>query len=293
MGAWPDQSTVPDQLPLAMLTLAADGSVVAANGAWTALSAMTREDSMGDGWLRAVEPVDRETLRRRLHSTTRAGLTAAAGRPSACTAVACTPSAGSADWRLIGPRGRRWSRWWWSPASARGLLACVADIDEDRAREFDLWRRASHGPITRLVDQDQFLTMTDWALGHRHWTGRVVAAIVADVGGVSDEAGAGRRRAAEWRSQAAGRMLAVIGVTAAATRVGTDEFAFLRHDLRDPAQASEIAGQIYDAAGCPPASDDMPGPIAVSVGVAVAERPDTSDALITGARVAARVRPYG
>ncbi|HEX4255313.1 MAG TPA: hypothetical protein VH089_09505 [Streptosporangiaceae bacterium] len=36
MGAWPDQITIPDQLPLAMLTLAADGSVVAANGAWTA-----------------------------------------------------------------------------------------------------------------------------------------------------------------------------------------------------------------------------------------------------------------
>ena len=182
---------------------------------------------MGDGWLRAVEPVDRETLRRRLHSAARA----------------------------------------W---------------------EFDLWRRASHGPITRLVDQDQFLTMTDWALGHRHRTGRVVAAIVADVGGLSDETGTDRQRAAEWRSQAVGRMLAVIGVTAAATRVGTDEFAFLRHDLRDPAQASEIAGQIRDAARRPLGGYDLPGTMAITVGIAVAAQHDTAETLITGARMAAR-----
>ena len=199
---WPDQITVPDGLPLALLALAADGSVVEANGGWTALSAMTSEASMGDGWLRAVEPVDRETLRHRLHTAARAGATA---------------EAGSADWRLIGPRGRRWSRWWWSPAVDKGLLACVADIDEDRAWEFDLWRRTSHGPITRLVGQDQFLTLTDWALMHRHRSGTVVAVIAADVSGFSDQDGAGRRRATEWRGQAAERMLAVIRPSAAAT----------------------------------------------------------------------------
>ena len=264
---------VPDELPLAMLTLGADGSVVAANGAWTAMSALTREDSLGDGWLRAVEPVDRETLRRRLHSAARASATA---------------SMGSADWRLIGPRGRRWSRWWWGPASTRGLLACVADIDEDRAREFDLWRRSSHGPITRLVDQDQFLTMADWALGHRHRTGTAVAAIVVDIGGSSDETGPGRQRAAEWRGQAAGRMLAVIGITAAATQAGPDEFVFLRHDLREPAQASEIAGKLCDVARPPRATRDRPGTTAISVGIAVAHQHDTAETLITGAQVAAR-----
>jgi len=130
--------------------------------------------------------------------------------------------------------------------------------------------------------------MTDWALRHRHRTGTVVAAIVADVGGLSDEAGPGRQRAAEWRSQAAGRMLAVIGATAAATQIGTDKFMFLRHDLRDPAQASELAGQICDAARQPPASRDWPGTIAISVGIAVATRHDTAETLITGAQVAAR-----
>jgi GGDEF domain-containing protein len=260
---WPDQIAVPDGMPLALLALAADGSVVRANGAWMTLSAMTREDSMGDGWLRVVEPVDRDTLRQRLRTAARAGVTAAAG---------------SGDWRITGSRGRRWSRWWWGPALAQGLLVCVADIDEDRAWEFDLWRRVLHGPVTRLVAHDQFRTMTHWALAHRHRTGTVVAVIVADVSGFSDEAGAGRRLAAEWRSQAAGRMLAVTGPTATAARVGTDEFAFLCHDLRDPAQASEIAGRIGDAARCPPVGDDMPGSIAVTVGIAVATRHDRDPA---------------
>jgi GGDEF domain-containing protein len=273
---WPDQITVPDGMPLALLALAADGSVVGANGAWTALSAMTREGSMGDGWLRAVEPADREVLSQRLRTAARSGAAAASG---------------SADWRLIGPRGRRWSRWWWSPALAPGLLACVADIDEDRTWEFDLWRRVSHGPVTRLVAYDQFLTMTHWVLGHRLRTGTVAAVIVADIGGFGGEAGADRWQATEWQNEAAGRMLAAVGPTAAATRVGTDEFAFLCHDLQDPTQASEIAGRICDAARYQPGGDDTLGPIVVTAGIAIATRNETAKTLVTGARVAARRRP--
>jgi GGDEF domain-containing protein len=270
----PEQTTAPDETPLGLLALATDGSVVGANGAWTELSALTREDSMGDGWLGAVALEDRDGLRQRLHAAARAG---------------ASGTAGSAEWRLLGPRGRRWSRWWWGPARPQGLLACVADIDEDQAWEFDLWRQVSHGPITQLVAHDQFLALTHWALGHRDRTGTMVAVIVVDVGGSSDGAGAGSRRGTEWRRQAAARMLTAAGPTVTAARVGTDEFAFLCPELRERAQASEIAGKLRQAAGRLTGSEDQPG--AATVRITFAAGHDTAETLITSARVATPTGP--
>lgn len=64
--AWPELLAALDWLPLATLVLAADASAVAVNQAWVALSATARGDSLGDGWLTVVEPVDRATVRSRL-----------------------------------------------------------------------------------------------------------------------------------------------------------------------------------------------------------------------------------
>jgi hypothetical protein len=100
-----------DLLPLASLVLAADGSAVAVNEEWALLSAMPGGAWRGDGWLSAVEPVDREPLRRQLAGAV------AAGKP------------GSADFRLSGSGGGRRSRWWWRPGTSGQLMVCVADLD--------------------------------------------------------------------------------------------------------------------------------------------------------------------
>ncbi len=100
-------------LPVASLVLAGDGSAVSANDAWAVLSGVQIEDSLGDGWLAAVEPLARVTLRARLRGA------AAAGR------------AGSADIRLAQTGGGRWSRWWWRPGPARQIVACVANLNDD------------------------------------------------------------------------------------------------------------------------------------------------------------------
>ena len=79
-------------LPVASLVLAADGSAVAVNDAWVILSRLGRDGWRGEGWLRAVEPVDRAAVRERLR------LAAAGGEP------------GSADCLLAGPGWRRQSQ---------------------------------------------------------------------------------------------------------------------------------------------------------------------------------------
>jgi PAS domain-containing protein len=102
-------------LPLASLILTDDGTAVAANQAWAALSAAPLTTAHGDGWLRIVEPEDRGRLRARL-------LAATDGQVE------------SADCRLTaGASRRRWSRWWWRPGPAGQVIACVAELDGRQA----------------------------------------------------------------------------------------------------------------------------------------------------------------
>jgi PAS domain-containing protein len=98
-------------LPLASLILTDDGTAVAANRAWTALSAGPPAAARGDGWLGIVEPEDRDRLQARLLAAT-------------------DGQVGFADCRLIaGASRQRWSRWWWRPVPADQVIACVAELD--------------------------------------------------------------------------------------------------------------------------------------------------------------------
>jgi hypothetical protein len=104
---WPTPHTAVSALPVAALVLAADGSVLAVNGGWSALSGAAQD---GDGWLSPIHPAVRAVLRGRLRL-------AAAARQR-----------GSLDCQLAARGGPRWTRWWWSPWPAGSLLICVADI---------------------------------------------------------------------------------------------------------------------------------------------------------------------
>jgi len=106
----PEQATWLGWLPLPALILASDGSVVAVNAAWAGELA-----SEGNRWLDAVEPPFRPALRARLR------LAVAVGEP------------GSADCRVTGPGGGRWSRWWWHPIPPHSLVVCVAVMEDGPA----------------------------------------------------------------------------------------------------------------------------------------------------------------
>lgn len=100
-----------DLLPLASLVLTAGCSALAVNEEWALLSAVPRWASLGEGWLAAVEPADREPLRRLLAGAV------AAGKP------------GGTEFRLTGSGGGRPSRWWWRPGTPGLLVVCVAGLD--------------------------------------------------------------------------------------------------------------------------------------------------------------------
>jgi hypothetical protein len=108
-SAPPGQASWLGWIPLPALILAADGSAVAVNPAWATVLPVAAD---GDGWVEAVERPFRSALRARLR----------------LAAVACEP--GSADCRVAGPDGDRWSRWWWHPAPPQNLVVCVGVIGD-------------------------------------------------------------------------------------------------------------------------------------------------------------------
>jgi hypothetical protein len=108
----PQRITWLDQISLPALVLAADGSAVAANREWAAVSPAAVD---GEGWLEAVDPAFRPELRATLHLASTTG------------------AAGSADCPVTGPGGGRWSRWWWQPFPRGGLVVCVAVLQHGPA----------------------------------------------------------------------------------------------------------------------------------------------------------------
>jgi len=107
----PGQASWLGWIPLPALILAADGSAVAVNPAWATVLPVAAD---GDGWIEAVERPFRSALWARLR------LAVAAGEP------------GSADCRVTGPDGGRWSRWWWHPSPPQNLVVCVGVIGDGR-----------------------------------------------------------------------------------------------------------------------------------------------------------------
>jgi PAS fold len=109
-SASPDMGVRLDQLPLATLILAGDGTAVTANQAWAALAARIPEAARGDGWLGLLAPADRGAF------------------ATVLRAAAQARQAGSAEVRLASAGPERTSRWWWRPGPAGQLVVCVAEL---------------------------------------------------------------------------------------------------------------------------------------------------------------------
>jgi diguanylate cyclase (GGDEF)-like protein len=239
-----------DWLPLATLILTADGLAIAVNGAWAALAHVSRGDSRGDGWLRALDPLDRQALRARLR------LAAGMGEP------------GSADCRLAATGGRRWSHWWWRPGPDGRMVVCVAATDDDHIRVEDEGRRGTRGGLTRLTNHRQFLTLVRQALRRSDRTGALLAVVVLHLDGIAD--GAGHVIGNRVLGAAIGRVTGAIRSADVAARIGTGEFAVLCENLRGPTEADVVARRLREAVEQPFEVDGASHSLSVVTGIALA-----------------------
>ena len=99
-----------DQLPVATLILAGDGTAAKTNQAWAVLAAGAPEPACGDSWPCLLAPADRAAFATSLRAAARAG------------------GAGCAEVRLASAGPERAGRWWWRPGPDGQLVVCVAEL---------------------------------------------------------------------------------------------------------------------------------------------------------------------
>lgn len=264
--AWPELIAALDWLPLASLVLAADGTALAASQGWAALSGVAAEDSRADGWLGAVETLEREVLRARLRDA------AGAGQP------------GHADFRLAGRR----CRWWWRPGPSGYLIVCVADLG-DFPSGYDQ-HQSGRRPPARLVRRSEFVNMAGRALrrsGHHGEHVAVVAVLFKEI--ADQDHGDPGGLAGDLARAAEERVSAAAGPAGVAAQVGTGEFVILLDGLRSPPDAGIIASQVRDAVSQPLDARGTRVPVTAATGFAVTDGPGYSaEELIREASRAAR-----
>lgn len=100
-------------LPVPALLLAHDGTALEANENWAVLSGVPIRDALGEGWLQAIDALDRIALRALVQDAAVDGID------------------GSADVRIAAPGTEQWSRWSWGPVPERGLIVTVLPLADD------------------------------------------------------------------------------------------------------------------------------------------------------------------
>lgn len=257
-----------DLFPLGVLVVDAAARATAANGVWARLTGLGPARSLGEGWLAAVDPLDRDLLGDRLRS-------AAASRRG-----------GVMECRLH-HAGRRWTRWWWHPGADGGLVVCIADIEDDKAREANLWQRATHDALTGLLNRAQLLDLLDRALRRRNLHDAPLAVIYVDLDGFKAVNDLGGHRAGDEVLRAgAERMATAIRPVDIIARVGGDEFAVLCDALPAPEEAELIAARVRSSITRQVEVNGTHCHLSATTGVAIAHPGDTAEGLLARADAA-------
>lgn len=260
----PEPTTTPDPArlspghrqppPLATVVTDDRGHATTVGVTWSALTGQRPCAALGQGWLDAIEPVDRHSLLESIRSE---------------------PDAGHADCRVLATGGPRWMRWSWHRTDRSRLQITVVDVD-------DLWERATLDPLTGLCNRRELLAAIEGALERGRGSGEMPAVLYIDLDGFKTVNDAwGHRVGDQVLTAVAARIAAATHPTDLVGRVGGDEFAVLCDRPPSGWAAAMLARRIDDAVAA--TQDELAAGVTASIGIARAVRSDTSDILLARA----------
>ena len=254
-------------VPFAMLIADGNGQVLAVNGKWLELSGLGRANSLGPGWLSVLEPDARNRLRDDVLRVAHEG-----GHDTVDHQIGAAPR-------------KRWARWWISRHELDGLPLVaigVADVDEDYARQANLYHLATHDSLTGLINRSHFIECIDQALRRSQRQSRHVAVVYVDLDGfkrVNDRGG--HSLGDRVLFAIASRLRHAVRSADMVARIGGDEFAVLCEGLSAADQADIVARRIAMALQESVELDGERWSVAASVGAAVDRGdPDSAEDLV-------------
>ena len=245
--------------PVAMVAADDQGRLVSSNPQWRTLTGVSADSGDPEAWL---EPVERASRRRLVEAMDRTRTT---GR------------AETVDLELIGPSGRRWTRWWLHRRDLGDtpvVMIAAVDVHDDLAQRDDLRELATRDDLTGLLNRRFFLETVDQALRRAERFPEPAGVLYIDLDGfkaVNDLGGhtIGDRVLAT----VAARLRLAVRSADVVARIGGDEFAVLIERLTSPNEATAVAQRIEDALN---ASVEVAGerwPMSASIGVAISAGP--------------------
>lgn len=256
-------------VPFAMLIADGSAGALAVNSKWMDISGLGRPESLGSGWLDALDTEARYRLREDVLQ------------------VADTGDGTTVDYQLGSGPGRRWARWWVSRHELDGIplvAIAVADIEDDYARQESLYHLATHDSLTGLVNRSHFLEAIEQALLRGQRQSRHVAVVYVDLDGfkrVNDQGG--HSLGDRVLFAIAARLRHAVRAADTVARIGGDEFAVLCEGLSAIEQADVVARRIAVALTESVELDGERWSVAASVGAAIDRGvgdPDSAEDLV-------------
>lgn len=256
-----------EAVPFAMLIADAGGRVLGVNRLWCDLTGLDPERSLGRGWLEALTGDSRMQLQSDIDLVLAEGGTV------------------TADHQLAVGGAPRWSRWWLGRHDRDGgplVTMATADVNDDYARQANLYHLATHDALTGLANRSHFVDSIEQALRRNERQGRRVGVVYVDLDGfkhVNDQGGhsLGDRVLLAISS----RLRHAVRGADTVARIGGDEFAVLCEGLTEVEQAEVVAHRIQHALAESVELDGERWLVPASVGAAVDRGgPDTAEALM-------------
>jgi diguanylate cyclase (GGDEF)-like protein/PAS domain S-box-containing protein len=164
------------------------------------------------------------------------------------------------------------------------VVATVSDETERRRSADELFHRAVHDPLTGLANRVLLLDRLNHALARADRKARTLAVLYVDLDGFKAVNDTWRHAVGDEVLQVvADRMTAAVRPEDTVARFGGDEFVVLCEDLKDPADAVQVADRLLEELRRPIPHRAGICRLSASIGVVLADGPTSSTVLIEAA----------
>jgi diguanylate cyclase (GGDEF)-like protein len=244
------------RLPAGVLIFDSKCGVTDSDPAWTDATGLSREQTIGDGWLDALAPASRGPALAQLER-------AAGGSVSPASEWEVAPGGRA---RRIDAVAQRMPS---APESEHGCVVAIVDVTPVCAREDQLIHDATHDGLSGLLNRRAFDGIVEHALTRLARHCATLAVLFIDLDGfksVNDRFGHGVGDAV--LSLESDRLTSILRPSDTVARIGGDEFVILCEDVQCPSDAVSVATRVIEVSMRPFNVDGEAIQLGASVGIA-------------------------